>query len=64
MMDHCFDCVNVGNYTALKLSRNPFKEPYRSGSDFHLNGSGDYINGIQSFDAFFPFLFIHIVARK
>ena len=55
MMDHFFDYFNVGNYTAGKLSRNPFKEPYRSVSDFRLNVSGNDINRIQSFDTFFSF---------
>ena len=48
MIDHFFDCVNVGNYTAGKLSRNPFKVPYRSGSDFRLNVSCDCINSIYT----------------
>ena len=34
-----FDCLNVGNFTSGKHSRNPFKQPYRSGSDFRLNVS-------------------------
>ena len=39
MMDHFFDCLNVGNFISGKHSRNPFKQPYRSGCDFRLNVS-------------------------
>ena len=34
--DKFFDCVNVGDFTSGKHSRNPFKSPYYSGSDFRL----------------------------
>ena len=37
MMDCFFDCLNVRNYTSGKRSRNPFKQPYRTSSDFRLN---------------------------
>ena len=37
MMDRFFDCLNVGNYTSGKYSRNAFKQPYRSSKDFRLN---------------------------
>lgn len=46
MMDRFFDCVNVGNYTEGKHSRNPFKQPYRSSSDFRLRVSGSRDNGV------------------
>ena len=36
LVDRFFDCLNVGNYTDGKLSRNPFKQPYRGASDFRL----------------------------
>ena len=35
-MDKFFDCLNVGSYTDGKLTRNPFKQPYRSPNDFRL----------------------------
>ena len=34
--DKFFDCVNVSSLSGGKLSRNPFKSPYRSPSDFRL----------------------------
>ena len=34
--NHFFDCLNVSNFTAGKRSRDPFKSPYRSGTDFRL----------------------------
>lgn len=34
--DKFFDCVNVGDFTSGKRSRNAFKSPYYSGSDFRL----------------------------
>ena len=36
LVNRMFDCLNVGNYTDGKRSRNPFKQPYRSASDFRL----------------------------
>ena len=36
MMDKMFDCLNVGNYTDGKQSRNCFKQPYRGPDDFRL----------------------------
>ena len=36
LVDRMFDCLNVGNYTDGKKSRNPFKQPYRAASDFRL----------------------------
>ena len=36
MMDKMFDCLNVGNYTEGKRTRNCFKQPYRGPSDFRL----------------------------
>ena len=36
MFDKFFDCVNVTNFSAGKYSRNPFKDPYRSSTDFRL----------------------------
>lgn len=36
MMDKFFDCLNVGDFNSGKLSRNAFKSPYRSASDFRL----------------------------
>ena len=36
MVDKMFDCLNVGNYTQGKYTRNCFKQPYRGPSDFHL----------------------------
>ena len=36
MFDQFFDCFNVRSYNAGKLQRKPFKQPYRSGSDFRL----------------------------
>ncbi len=34
--DKFFDCVNVGDFDSGMRTRNPFKAPYRSGSDFRL----------------------------
>lgn len=34
--DRFFDCVNVSSLSAGKLSRNPFKSPFRSPHDFRL----------------------------
>lgn len=34
--DKFFDCLNVGNLDSGLKARNPFKDPYRSGSDFRL----------------------------
>ena len=36
MMDHFFDCLNVGNYISGKHSRNPFKQLHQTSSDFRL----------------------------
>jgi len=36
IVDRFFDCLNVGNYTDGKFSRNPFKQPYRGANDFRL----------------------------
>ena len=47
MIDHFFDCLNVGNYTSGKHSRNPFKQPYRSGLDFRLNVSTHFSMHVQ-----------------
>ena len=35
-MDKFFDCLKIGSYTDGKLTRNPFKQPYRSPNDFRL----------------------------
>lgn len=37
MMDKFLDCLNVGDFDSEKLSRNLFKSPYRSGTDFRLS---------------------------
>lgn len=34
--DRFFDCVNVGDFDSGLKTRNPFKDPYRSSSDFRL----------------------------
>ena len=39
MFDKFFDCLNCSRLSAGKLSRNPFKSPYRSGSDWKLKVS-------------------------
>ena len=36
IFDKFFDCLNVRSPSAGKLSRNPFKDPYRSPTDFWL----------------------------
>ena len=36
MFNKFFDCLNVSNFTAGMHSRNPFKSPYRSKTDFRL----------------------------
>ena len=36
LVDRMFDCLNVGNYTDGKRSRNCFKQPYRAAGDFRL----------------------------
>ena len=36
LVDKLFDCLNVGNYTEGKKTRNPFKQPYRSVTDFRF----------------------------
>ena len=36
MFDKFFDCLNCSSLEAGKLSRNPFKAPYRSGTDFRF----------------------------
>ena len=36
IVDRFFDCLNVGNYTDGKFSRNPFKQPYCGANDFWL----------------------------
>ena len=43
-VDKFFDCVNVGDFTSGMRSRNPFKSPYYSGSDFRLK----VYNGIDT----------------
>ena len=37
--DKWFDCLNVCNMSAGKVTRDPFKSPYRSEHDFRLNVS-------------------------
>lgn len=39
MFDKFFDCTNVCNFTDGKQSRNAFKAPYRSASDFRVEVS-------------------------
>ena len=34
--DKFFDCLNVGDFETGMKTRNTFKAPYRSSSDFHL----------------------------
>ena len=34
IFDKWFDCLNVCNMSAGKVTRNPFKSSYRSGHDF------------------------------
>ena len=34
--DKWFDCLNVSSLSAGRLTRNPFKSPYRSATDFRL----------------------------
>ena len=34
MMDKFFDCLNCRSLSGGKRSRNPFKSPYRSGTDW------------------------------
>jgi len=36
MFDKFFDCVNVCNFVSCQHSKNPFKSPYQSKSDFQL----------------------------
>lgn len=38
-IDKFFDSLNVSSYTAGKLHRKPFQQPYRSGDDFRLSVS-------------------------
>ena len=39
MIDRFFDCLNVTDFDDGRRTRNPFKAPYRSGSDFRLRVS-------------------------
>jgi len=39
MIDRFFDCLNVTDFDGGRRTRNPFKAPYRSGSDFRLRVS-------------------------
>ena len=39
MFDEFFDCMKVRNFTDGKQSRNAFKAPYRSASDFRVEVS-------------------------
>ena len=41
-IDKVFDSLNVSSYTAAKLHRKPFQQPYRSGNDFRLFVSENY----------------------
>ena len=36
MFDKFFDCLNVRNFTEGKRTRNPFKDPYRSPTDYRI----------------------------
>lgn len=45
LLDRFFDCLNVGNFTDGKCSRNPFKQPYRGPNDFRLRVC-TYINTV------------------
>lgn len=36
MFDRFFDCLNCSTLSAGKRTRNPFKSPYRSGTDWKL----------------------------
>ena len=36
MFNKFFDCLNVSSLSAGKFSRNPFRSPYRSGTDWKL----------------------------
>lgn len=39
IFDKFFDCLNVGSFDSGRNSRNCFKNPYRSATDFRLNVS-------------------------
>ena len=39
IFDKLFDCLNVSNLDSGKHSRNPFKSPYRSATDFRIKAS-------------------------
>ena len=42
--DKFFDSMNINNFSAGYKSRNPFKSPYRSGSDFRLKVCRNLVN--------------------
>ena len=42
MFDRFFDCFNVRSFSAGRRQRKPFKQPYRSGTDFRLKVHNAY----------------------
>ena len=58
--DKFFDCVNVGDFTSGKRSRNSFKDPYRSGSDFRLKVGHMHVQ----VHPYFTFEFLCMVVHK
>ena len=41
-IDKFFDSLNVSSYTATKLHRKLFQQPYQNGNDFRLFASNNY----------------------
>ena len=48
IFDRFFDSLNVCNFTDGKHQRKPFKDPYRSGTDFRLKVQGNSYNKITT----------------
>ena len=55
MFDKFFDCMNCSSLSAGKRSRNPFKSPYRSGTDWKLKVA------TCLFCFFFPFFLCEVL---
>ena len=58
MFNKFFDCLNVGNCTSGKHTRNAFKDPYRSATDFRLKVKWTILGAVLDLILFAPLLIL------
>ena len=52
LFDKWFDCLNVSSLSKGRLTRNPFKSPYRSKDDFRVQLATHYCHH-NNYDAYY-----------